>query len=331
MILAPFTLHRPESLAEALSLAAKLPDGGYDWIGGGTDLLQNYKNRLNAKDHVIALDRVPEMRGISAERIGAGERLAVISESAVVRERWPGLAEAITHVASPLIRNSGTLGGNLLVETRCYYFNQTPFWRGTKGSCMKAESDECLVVPQKEICYAAYSGDLAPILGVLSATLELASPAGTREVRIDEFYAGDGIRKNVKRADEIIVGVKVPAEASTLRAGYRKLRHRDALDYPEMGCAAALRLDPSGRIELLRAATTAVDVVPHFLDFSELMRGQEPDTAFAEVAAAMEERAQPKKNTSMPVGYRKKMVRVYLGRLLDDLRAGRTEGRIPAA
>lgn len=331
MIMAPFRLHRPESVAEAAALAAEFGAGRCDFIAGGTDLLQNYKNRLNAKPHVIALENVAEMRGITAERIGAMERLTDVSRHAVVRERWPGLAEAITHVASPVIRNTATLGGNLLVETRCYYFNQTTFWRETKGSCMKAESDECLVVPQKEICYAAYSGDLAPVLGVLGAAVELASAKETRVVPLTEFYVGDGIEKNVLREGELIVGIRIPEEASTFRAGYRKLRTRDAIDYPEMGCAAALRLDAAGRVEALRAATTAVDVVPHFRDYTSEYAGRDAREAAAAVAADMEDRAQPKKNTAMPVGYRKKMVRVFLQRLLGDLIEGRSEGRIPAA
>jgi 4-hydroxybenzoyl-CoA reductase subunit beta len=331
MIMAPFELHRPATLEEAAALAAELGPDRCDFVAGGTDLLQNYKNRLNAKEHLIGLDRVEELRGITAERIGAAERLAAVSDAAVVRERWPGLAEAVTHIASPLIRNSGTIGGNLLVETRCFYFNQTPFWRETKGSCMKAESDECLVVPQKEICYAAYSGDLAPLLGVLGAELELVSATERRRVPVTEFYRGDGIEKNVLRAGEIIAAVHLPEEAAALRAGYRKLRMRDTLDYPEMGCAAALRLDGDGMVELLRAATTAVDVVPHFADLTGDVAGRSPEDAARIVAAEMEERAAPKRNTALPVGYRKKMVRVYLERLIADLVAGRTEGRIPGA
>lgn len=182
MILAPFDLHRPSTLDEALQLAVELR-GSFDWIAGGTDLLQNYKNRLRTKPHVVALDRIDELHGIRADRIGAMERLGDVCTDPVVRERWPGLAEAITHIASPLVRNSATIGGNLLVETRCFYFNQTPFWRTTKGSCMKAESDVCLVVPQKEVCYAAYSGDLAPIFGVLACSVELAGPEDVARCR----------------------------------------------------------------------------------------------------------------------------------------------------
>ncbi|MFN8178804.1 MAG: FAD binding domain-containing protein [bacterium] len=330
MILAPFDLHRPSTLDEALQLAVELR-GSFDWIAGGTDLLQNYKNRLRTKPHVVALDRIDELHGIRADRIGAMERLGDVCTDPVVRERWPGLAEAITHIASPLVRNSATIGGNLLVETRCFYFNQTPFWRTTKGSCMKAESDVCLVVPQKEVCYAAYSGDLAPIFGVLACSVELAGPEGRREVPVAEFYAGDGIRKNVLKSGEIILGIRLPEESATLRAGYRKLRARDTLDYPEMGTAAAIRLSAGDRVDVLRAATTAVDTVPHFADFGSVHCGKPIREVIELVADEMMERAQPKKNTSMPVGYRKKMVRVFLERLLDDLVGGRSEGRIPAA
>jgi 4-hydroxybenzoyl-CoA reductase subunit beta len=322
MILAPFELHRPERLDDAVRLAAA-HGADADFISGGTDLLQNYKNRIHPKPHLIALGGVPELRGVEAGRIGAAETLAAVAASPLVQEHYPGLCEAIRVVASPLIRNTGTIGGNLLVETRCYYFNQTAFWRATKGSCMKAESDSCLVVPQKEICYAAYSGDLAPILMVLGASIELASAGARRTVALRDFYRGDGILKNVLARGEVLVAVRLPEEASTLRAGYRKLRVRDTLDYPEMGAAAAMSLDGSGRVQLLRCATTAVDVVPHYRDFTATHAGKRIADVIDPVAAEMEELAAPKKNTSMPVGYRKKMVRVYLRRLLMDLVEGR--------
>jgi 4-hydroxybenzoyl-CoA reductase subunit beta len=320
VILAPFELHRPDTVDEAMRLAAEL-GSDFDWIAGGTDLLQNYKNRLNLKRHVVAVDRLRELRGISPERIGAAETLASVAST--VRERLHGLCDAISRVASPLVRNAGTIGGNLLVETRCFWFNQTIFWRSTKGSCMKAESDECLVVPQKETCYAAYSGDLAPVLMVLGASVELVSPRGAREVPLTRFYRGDGIEKNVLARDELLVSIRIPEEAASLRHGYRKLRVRDTLDYPEMGVAAALRLD-GARVAALKVATTAVDVVPQFADFGTEWAGRAVTDAIDPVAAEMQKRADPRKNTSMPVGYRKKMVGVFCRRLLVDLVEGRT-------
>ena len=327
MILAPFELHRPDTLAEALALAA-VHAGDFDWIAGGTDLLQNYKNRLNARGHVISVERIEELGGVGESRLGAMTRLTRLAEDPSVRERWPGLAEAAGSVASPLVRNSGTLGGNLLVENRCYWFNQTPFWRSTKGSCLKAESDECRVIPQKEVCYAAYSGDLAPVLMTLGASLDLASAAGRRTIALADFFRGDGIERNVKRPEEIVVAVILPPEAATLRSGYEKLRHRDTLDYPEVGVAAALGVDAEGRLEVLRCAHTAVDTVPRLVDYSGEIAGRPlseiDESIAARVAADMEENAQPSRNTSMPVGYRKKMVRVFLEKLLRRLAAERT-------
>jgi 4-hydroxybenzoyl-CoA reductase subunit beta len=322
MILAPFVLHRPETVEAALALATEHA-GDFAYLAGGTDMLQNYKYRLNARGHVIALDRIDELTGIHDDRIGAMTRLGDLAASPRARERWPGLDEAVRVVASPLIRNSATIGGNLLVENRCYWFNQTPFWRSTKGSCLKAESDVCRVIPQGEVCYAAYSGDLAPVLMTLGASIELASPTGRRSVELSEFYRGDGIARNVKLPDEIVVSVRIPAEAETLSCGYRKLRHRDALDYPEMGVAAAVRLDDGGRIEVLRCADTAVDTIPRLVDYSAEHAGRHPADVLAVVAEDMERRAQPHKNTAMPVGYRKKMVGVYLRRLLEELAEGR--------
>jgi 4-hydroxybenzoyl-CoA reductase subunit beta len=321
MILPAFRLHRPESLDEALRLAAKLGRDA-DFLAGGTDMLQNYKHHLHAKDHVIALEGVRDLHGIERGRIGAMERLSNVAGHPVVREFFPGVPDAIGHIASPLIRNSGTVGGNLLVETRCYYYNQTPFWRDTRGSCMKAESDICLVVPQKDVCYAAYSGDLAPILLVLGASVSLASANRRRTVALKDFYRGDGIEKNILEPGEIIVAIEIPEESTRLRAGYRKLRVRDTMDYPEMGVAAALRLD-DGCVEELRAATTAVDVVPQFVDYREKYAGRPIAEVSDAVASDMEERADPRKNTSMPVGYRKRMVRVFLRRLFQDLLGAR--------
>jgi 4-hydroxybenzoyl-CoA reductase subunit beta len=327
MILAPFELHRPTRLDEALALASAHA-GDFDWLAGGTDMLQNYKNRLNARGHVIALDAIEELGGVGDDRLGAMTRLTTLADDPRVRERWPGLADAAGVVASPLVRNSATLGGNLLVENRCFWFNQTPFWRSTKGSCLKAESDECRVIPQKEICYAAYSGDLAPVLMVLGASIELASPSGRRTVALADFYRGDGIERNVKAADEIVVTVLLPPEAATLRSGYEKLRHRDTLDYPEMGVAAALGVDDGGRIATLRCAHTAVDTVPRLTDYTNEHAGR-PVAEIGEsiaptVATDMEASARPSRNTAMPVGYRKKMVRVYLERLLRRLAEERT-------
>lgn len=320
MILPRFEYHRPVDLSAALTIASQC-GADFDFIAGGTDLLPNYKQRLNPRGNLISLARVGEMTGIEETRLGAAVTLAEIAESLLVRERFPVLAEAAREVASPLIQNAATIGGNLLVETRCFFFNQFAGWRQSLGYCLKAEGDECWVVPQKTVCYATYSGDLAPVLQVLGASIVLESPAGRRRVPAVGFYRPDGIAKNVKARDEIIREIVVPADASSLKAGYKKLRIRDTIDFPSMGAAVALRL--SGEmIETLRISITAIDVVPLPMDevTSPLVGEALTDSLIDKISADVEGRCRPLRNVPLSPPYRKKMVGVFVRELLTRLR-----------
>lgn len=323
MILPRFEYHRPLQMASALAISSQC-GADFDFIAGGTDLLPNYKQRLNPRGHLISLSRIREMAGIEKTRLGAAVTLAEITESELVRRRFPILAEAAQQVASPLIQNAATLGGNLLVETRCFFFNQFTGWRQSLGYCLKAEGDECWVIPQKTVCYATYSGDLAPVLQVLGATIVLESPSGSREVPAVSFYRPDGIAKNVKARDEVIREILLPAEAATLRAGYRKLRIRDTIDFPSMGAAVALRLS-SGTIESLRISITAIDVVPLPMDevTSPLAGETLTDALIDRIATDVESRCRPLRNVPLSPPYRKKMVGVFVRELLARLRDGR--------
>lgn len=319
MILPRFEYHQPADLSAALRAVAAC-GADFDFVAGGTDLLPNYKQRLNPRGNLIALARVAELGGIGPDRIGAAVTLTDIARSPLVRERWPVLAEASAEVASPLIQNAATLGGNLLVETRCFFFNQFPGWRQSLGYCLKAEGDECWVVPQKSVCYATYSGDLAPVLQVLGATLVLESPAGSREVPVTAFYKPDGIAKNVKARDEVIREVRFPAEAATLRAAYRKLRIRDTIDFPSMGAAVALRMSGK-KAETLRISITAIDVVPIPMEevTAPFVGAELTGAAIEKIAEEVESHCRPLRNVPLSPPYRKKMVGVYVKELLESL------------
>jgi len=327
VILPPFELHRPRSLAEALE-AARASGGDFDFIAGGTDLLPNYKQRLNARRHVISLAHVPELSELSfhpdgGARIGAFVRLADLEADPVVRERYPAVVEAASEVASILIRQSATVGGNILVETRCYYFNQSEFWRAAKGYCLKADGDVCLVVPQKTTCYATYSGDLAPVFMALGASFRLVSLDGERNVPAREFFLGDGIEKNVLRRGEVLASVDLPAAASGCRAGYRKLRIRDTFDFPLLGVAAALRAEPGDppRIADLTVVVNAIHPRPLLMDEATRAVALAPLTpaVIDDLARDIEKRARAYRNVSLPPSYRKQMVGVYVRRLLREL------------
>ena len=322
MILPRFELYRPRSVDEALRLAAGL-DGDYDYIAGGTDLLQNYKNRLNPKPHVISLTDIDELKEVAPTRIGALVRLADLERHPVILKRYPAIVQAASQIATPLVREAGTAGGNILVETRCFFFNQTFFWRQSKGFCLKADGDACLVVPQKEICYATYSGDLAPVFIVLGCSFTLRGPEGERKVAARDFFQPDGIRKHVMKKGEIITHIDIPEEATTRRAGYQKLRLRDSFDYPVLGIGCSL-LSQNGVVEDLQVVVNAISWTP--LLFDEVTKGARgerlTDELIDQVADEIQDRSQPVKTTYLSPPYRKKMIGVYVRRVLKQLAAG---------
>lgn len=325
MILPSFRLHRPTSIDEALAIAASC-GGDFDYLGGGTDLLPNYKNRLNPRRNVIALWKIHELAQTGRDSFGAMTRLAQLEKDAAVKSRWPGVVESIEQVASPLVRQQATLGGNVLVETRCYYFNQSIDWRASKGYCMKADGDVCLVVPQKEICYAVYSGDTAAVMVALDATFTIRGFAGARDVKAADFFQPDGIRKNMLQRGEILTRITMPAEAARARSGYLKLRLRDSFDFPDAGVAAALRLD-GDVVRDLRIVVNAVSMTPlMFPEITARATGEKltPDL-IEELGAAIAAATQPVRNVMFPPQYRKRMVGVLTRRLLARL-AGESGG-----
>ncbi|MCC6150442.1 MAG: FAD binding domain-containing protein [Planctomycetes bacterium] len=347
MLLPQFELHKPTSLKEALDLARGFGDD-FDYLSGGTDLLPNYKCGLNASANVISLAHIAELKAITPTEIGAGVCLRDLERS---KEIPASVAYAASQIASPLIRESATLGGNLMLDTRCHFFNQSYFWRRTLGYCLKADGDVCHVIPKimkdgKSVtnsftCVATHSSDLAPLLVALGATCTLAGPAGTRTLKLSEFYRGDGIARFDLQRGEIFTKVTLPKDAASLRSGYKKLAPRRSIDFPVLGVAAALGLGKDGRVESLRIGLGACETIPVLYDFSgkdkQAERGNaiftEPTKGMPEVigkklddaliqtiADHVTRTAQPKLNVPMEPAYRKKMAGVLARRLLTELR-----------
>ncbi|HTT73579.1 MAG TPA: FAD binding domain-containing protein [Thermoplasmata archaeon] len=325
MHLDAFELHSPTSVDETVRLAGELA-GQFDYLAGGTDLLPNYKMHLNLRPHLIALDGVPELRGRSLRRIGAMERLGDLEGDGPLRRALPGVADAVDGIATPLVRASGTVGGNLLLETRCFFFNQSHFWRESLGYCLKAEGDRCHVVPQKTRCYATFSGDLAPALMVLDAEVEVAGPSGRRRLPLGDLYdaAGDGIRRLVLAPGELVIAVHLPASAAGAPSRYAKLRVRPSFDFPELGVAALARVE-DGRIARLALAVGGVESRPRrFDELTGPLVGTAVDPGrIGALAAAVERAVRPVHNTFLLPDYRRRMVGVYVRRALADALEGR--------
>jgi 4-hydroxybenzoyl-CoA reductase subunit beta len=324
MHLDPFELHRPVSVDEVVHLSQEL-GGRFDFLAGGTDLLPNYKMHLNLRPHLVALEDVEELRGHTLDRLGAMARLADLEADPALAVAFPSLGDAVREVATPLVRASGTVGGNLLVETRCFFFNQSYFWRASLGYCLKADGDRCHVVPQKEKCYATFSGDLAPALMVLDAEVEVAGPHGRRRIPLPDLYdlEGDGIRRLRLAPGELLVAVHLPAASRGRPGTYLKLRVRPSFDFPELGVAAS-GLVEDGRVRSLRLAVGGADPYPRRFDaMTDALVGESlSEDRVRGFATEVEKAVRPVHNTFLLPDYRRRMVSVYVRRALTHLREG---------
>ncbi len=324
MHLDAFELHQPATVEEALAIASAHP-GRFDFLAGGTDLLPNYKMHLNLRPQLISLDRVQELRAFRPEQgwIGSMVRLRELESSPTLRERHTALAQAASEVATPLVRASGTVGGNLLVETRCFFFNQSQPWREALGFCLKADGDRCHVVPQKERCYATFSGDLAPALMVLGARVEVAGSSGRRRLPVAELYdpKGDGIRRTLLAPGEVLVGVEVPKGDGRERSNYAKLRVRPSFDFPELGVAAALTMK-DGRVERLEIALGGLEARPRLMrkETEPLVGERLTEERVRTLSEEVRRSVRPVHNTYLAPDYRRKMTGVFVRRALLALR-----------
>ncbi len=297
------------------------------YVAGGTDLIPNMKHRLFEPEHLIALKQLPELGGIAEEdgwlRIGAAETLTTVASDTSVRERFPALAKAAGHVAGPQLRNSGTIGGNVCLDTRCTYYNQTAFWRQALGFCLKKDGDVCHVTKVGKKCVAAHSADTPPVLMTLGALAVLEGPEGRREVPVADFFVADGIVNTRRRPDEILTEVRVPLGAASLRQAYTKLRQRKAIDFPLLTVAIAADCDPDGTVREIEGVVTGLGARPRVLSgWADVARGQTlDDEVVQELAERAHRQCHPLENIIVDAEWRRAMVPVYVRRALEEIRA----------
>ena len=322
--LPPYRYHRPRSLDEAVGLLGEHAGDALP-VAGGTDLVPNMKHRLFEPAHLVALKGLPELKGIREEDgalvLGAAETLTAVAGHPLVGQWFPALARAAAHVAGPQLRNAGTLGGNLCLDTRCTYYNQTAFWRNALGYCLKKDGDVCHVTRVGKKCVAAHSADTPPVLMTLGAVAEVRGPGGSRELPVSDFFVADGIWNRQLERDEVVTRVRIPAPAPGLRTAYAKLRQRGSVDFPLLTVAVAGELEPDGRVRSLRGVVTALGSRPRELTgWSDLAEGE---TLGDELVEALAERAHrqchPLENIIVDTDWRRAMVPVYVRRALRSL------------
>lgn len=320
--LPPFTYHRPSSLAEAVRWldVEGAATGRARLVAGGTDLYPNLKRRHQTAEVLVSLSGVAELHGIHSNgdlRLGATTTLTEVAEHPAVLGRYPALARAVASISSPPLRNQGTIGGNLAVDTRCTYYNQTEEWRRSIDFCMKEAGTVCWVAPSSPRCWAHSASDSAPMLLALSARVRLISSAGEREVPLEALYRDDGMHFLTKRPEEILTAIVVPGTSAAeggLKTAFWKLRRRGSIDFAVLSVGVALRLDGAGVVEEVRIYLGAVASAPVAAEATVAALLGRPLTpeAIAAAAALARKHATPMDNTDFQAQWRGAMVGKYV-------------------
>lgn len=326
MALPAFRLIRPRSLPEALArLAEHTGEGPFDSrsgqvrvtrvLAGGTDLVPSMRQRLFEPENVLDLRLIRELKGIRETEqgieIGAATTLREIESSHILKRDYPVLVEAAKTVASPVIRNMSTIGGNVCLDTRCLWYNQSLAWRKSCGFCMKKDGDLCHVAPGGTKCWAVFSGDTPPALLCLDAQIEIASAAKTGRIPLRDFYTGVGDNYRKLQPNELVTRIILPHTSTGYRGIYRKLRIRGSIDYPLAGVAIVCKRS-NGHVEDLRIALTAVNPAPVLVKGTiSALNGGMNEAAADRIADLAARTAKPLTTSALTPEYRREMIRVF--------------------
>lgn len=325
MRLPTFRLFQPDTLEEAWSLLAQYR-GESSLLAGGTSLLIEIMQRLRRPSYIVSLKKVSGWDCITLKddgglRIGALASVEDLVNSPLVSAKYPVLAQAARSVSVRPLRQMSTVGGNLSLDTRCIYYNQSDLWRRARPPCLKLGGDICHVVEKGTRCIAVHQGDLAPALMALGARVKLVGGGGQRSLPLQDFFTGEGRKPNVLTDGEILAEVQVPPPSPKGGSAYEKLRVRGAMDFPLVSAAASVQMDGQGNIDGVRIVLGAVDASP-----IEIAAGANPlmgqkvndglEALLDQMAQQAFERAHPADNLAMDAAYRRKMTRVLVRRAL---------------
>src|SRR5437588_7519561 len=335
MRLPKFVYHTPRTIAEAVKI---ISDTGPDaqFVAGGTDLYPSMKGRQRTSRTGISVMRVPELNRVIGDGgqgfvIGASVTLTEVCENSIIKRDYPVIASAARTISTPILRNMGTIGGNLLLDTRCNYYDQNYEWRKGINFCLKKDGDVCWVAPGSSKCWAVQSSDLVPVMVAIGAKFRLVSTLGDRMVDAAAFYNDDGIDYLKKRPDELLADIHLPP-TNGWRASYQKLRRRGAFDFPVLGVAAYVRYDggtlPNGRVSATGRTVNDAKIVLGGIAPSPIQVNEAAQTLIGnpfnedQIQAAAEAayvKARPLDNTDFVYQWRKQMARQYTLRALREL------------
>ena len=333
MELPKFEFIQPHSLQEACSILRE-HDRKAALLAGGTALMVGLRYRLSTPAVVIGLKGLTALDYVARNKsgglsIGSMVTLETLEKSPLVLNEYALLAQAIQLVAIPPIRHGATIGGNLCLDTRCIYYNQSEFWRSGQKACFKLGGDICHAVEKGRHCQAVYQGDLGPVLIALGAEVKIASANGEKIIPLAEFFTGRGEKPNVLKPDEILVEVRIPTSGYGATGAYEKLRVREGMDFPMAGVAVMVKRNRSGTIEQAKVVLGAVGSSPTEVPKAAgLLEGHKPtDDLLQRVSREVVDSARPVGNLAMDTSYRRKMVGVLAKRALRRALAMAPENR----
>ena len=319
--LSDFHLLQPLTIQEAI--AARLDHPNARFVAGGTDLLVNMRRGISNPNSLIDLSAIDELAEIELREdgvtIGAGITIAALARHESIADRYKALSQAAQAIAGPAHRAMATVGGNLCLDTRCIYYNQSEWWRSANAYCLKNRGDICHVAPQGRRCHAAFTGDLAPALLVLGAKIDIAGPQGRRQIPLSDLYIEDGKAHLTLADSELVVAVHLPANQPP--STYEKIRIRSAIDFPLAGVAVALAVSGS-IISSLRIALTGTNSRPFLLAGTDAFVGRPIDEKLLqEIERLVQKQVQPMRTTLTSANYRRvtasalaRRLTLYLGR-----------------
>jgi 4-hydroxybenzoyl-CoA reductase subunit beta len=319
--LAEFRIAQPNTVKEAVAACLKHPGSRY--VAGGTDLIVNMRRGISGPDLLVDLSGIDELSEIKTDgrgvTIGAGVTIAALARDKAIASRYRALAQAAAAIAGPGHRVMATVGGNLCLDTRCIYYNQSEWWRSANAYCLKNRGTVCHVAPQGQRCHAAFSGDLAPALLVYGAEVDIAGAQGQRRIPLSELYVEDGKAHLALAAGELVVAVHLPAAPPP--SAYEKVRVRGAIDFPLAGVAAALTLSGTN-VGSLRIALTGTNSRPFLLAGTEVFAGRPvDDKLLQEIDRLVQKQVQPMRTTITSANYRRVAAAALARRLVSKLTA----------
>jgi 4-hydroxybenzoyl-CoA reductase subunit beta len=315
------TVHRPERVEDAVKLRAA--DKRSRYLAGGTDMVVNVRRGIEQPTALIDLGAITGMKEIAVDtagaRIGASVTLEALGNDDRIARDYPAISEAARAVAGPTHRSCGTVGGNLCLDTRCLFYNQSEWWRRSNDYCLKKNGMVCHVAPGGKQCFAAFSGDLAPAMLVNEAEIELASPEGVRRIPLAQLYNDDGMNHLALKPAELLVAVHLPEPLPGAKSGYLKARVRASIDFPLAGAAVRIKMN-GANVDQLKIALTGVNPYPHVVEGTAAFVGKPlDDAALDRLRETVRKEAKPMSTTTVKPWYRRRVIGALARRLAESL------------